>query len=74
MSNKWIFDYEVAHYFLSLSQVGKSSVDGIEATGTDVLGGKVYETPFLCGAVPTEHYDAAGTVALVYLDIHKLIY
>jgi hypothetical protein len=74
MWNKGIFDYGVAHYFRPFVQVGNSIINGVEATGTNVLGGKVYEAPFLCGAVLTEHYDAVGTVATFYLDIHKLIY
>ena len=61
-------------YILSLSHISNSIVDCVEATGTDVLGGEVYETPFLCIAVLTEQYDAVGTVATVYFDIHKLIY
>ena len=61
-------------YILSLSHVGHSIVDGVEATGTDMLGGEVYVTPFLCGSVLTEHYDAVGTVTTNYFDIHKLIY
>ena len=63
-----------ALYILSLSHIGNSIVDGVEAAGTDVFGGEVYETPFLCGSVLTERYDAVGTVATVYFDIHKLIY
>lgn len=72
--DKWIIDYRIALYILSLFHIGKSIVDGVEATGTDVLGGEVYVTPFLCGSVLAEHYDAVGTVATVYFDIHKLIY
>ena len=72
--DKWIIDYRIALYILSLSHIGKSIVDGVEATGTDMLGGEVYVTPFLCSAVLAEHYDAVWTVATNYFDIHKLIY
>ena len=72
--DKRIVDYRKARYLRTLFHIRKSIVYGIEATGTDVLGGEVYETPFLCGAVLTKHYDAVGTVATVYFDIHKLIY
>ena len=58
-------------YILSFFHISKSIVDGVEAAGTDVLGGKVYETPFLCSAVLTEQHDAVGTVATNYFDIHK---
>ena len=72
--DKRIVNLGEALYILSLSHIGKSIVDGVEATGTDVLGGEVYVTPFLCSAVLTKHYDAVGTVAAVYFDIHKLTY
>ena len=71
--DKRIVNHGEALYILSLSHIGKSIVDGVEATGTDVIGGEVYETPFLCGSVLAEHHDAVGTVAAVYFDIHKLI-
>lgn len=69
--DKRIINHGEALYILSLFHIRKSIVNGIEATGTDVLGGEVYETPFLCGAVLTEQYDAVGTVATNYFDIHK---
>ena len=69
--DKRIVNHGEALYFLSLFHIGNSIVDGVEATGTDVLGGEVYETPFFCGAVLTEQYDAVGTVATNYFDIHK---
>ena len=69
--DKGIIDNGEALYILSLFHISKSIVDGVEATGTDVLGGEVYEAPFLCGAVLTKHYDAVGTIATVYFDIHK---
>lgn len=72
--DKGIINHGEALYILSLFHISKSIVDGVEATGTDVLSGEVYETPFLCGAVLTEQYDAVGTVATNYFDIHKLIY
>ena len=72
--DKGIIDYRKALYILSLSHIGKSIVDGVEAAGTDVLCGEVYVTPFLCIAVLTEQYDAVWTVATNYFDIHKLIY
>lgn len=72
--DKRIINHGEALYILSLSHIGKSIVDCVEATGTDVLGGEVYETPFLCSAVLTKHHDAVGTVATNYFDIHKLIY
>ena len=72
--DKRIVNLGEALYILPLSHIGNSIVDGVEATGTDVLGGEVYETPFLCGSVLAEQYDAVGTVATVYFDIHKLIY
>ena len=68
---EWIINHGETLYILSLFHIGKGIVDGVEATGTDVLGGEVYETPFLCSAVLTEHNDAVGTVATVYFDIHK---
>ena len=71
---KGIIDHGESLYILSLFHIGKSIVDGVEATGTDVLGGEVYVTPFLCSAVLTKHHDAVGTIATVYFDIHKLIY
>ena len=69
--DKGIIDYREALYILSLSHISKSIVDGVEAAGTDVFGGEVYETPFLCSAVLAKHHDAVGTVATVYFDIHK---
>ena len=69
--DKGIINLGEALYILSLSHIGKSIVDGVEATDTDVLGGEVYVTPFLCGSVLAEQYDAVGTVATVYFDIHK---
>ena len=72
--DKGIVNLGEALYILPLSHIGNSIVDGVEATGTDVLGGEVYVTPFLCGSVLAEQYDAVGTVATVYFDIHKLIY
>ena len=72
--DKRIVNLGEALYILSLSHIGNSIVDGVEATGTDVLSGEVYETPFLCGSVLAEQYDAVGTVATNYFDIHKLIY
>ena len=69
--DKGIIDCRKAYYILSLFHIGKSVIEVVEATGTDVLGGEVYETPFLCGSVLTEHYDAVGTVTTVYFDIHK---
>ena len=72
--DKGIINLGKTLYIISLFHIGKSIVDGVEATGTDVLGGEVYVTPFLCGSVLTEHHDAIGTVATVYFDIHKLIY
>ena len=72
--DKRIVNLGEALYILSLFHIRKSIVNGIEATGTDVLGGEVYETPFLCSAVLTKHHDAVGTVATNYFDIYKLIY
>ena len=72
--DKGIINLGEALYILSLFHISKSIVDGVEATGTDVLGGEVYVTPFICGSVLAEHHDAIGTVATVYFDIHKLIY
>ena len=72
--DKGIINLGEALYILSLFHISKSIVDGVEATGTDMLGGEIYETPFLCGSVLAEHYDAVWTVATVYFDIHKLIY
>lgn len=72
--DKGIIDCRKTLYILSLFHISKSIVDGVEATGTDVLGGEVYETPFICSSVLTEQDDAVGTVATVYFDIHKLIY
>ena len=69
--DKWIVDCRKTLYILPLFHIGKSIVDGVEATGTDVLGGEIYETPFLCSAVLTEQYDAVLTVATFYFDIHK---
>ena len=72
--DKRIVNHGEALYILSLSHISKSIVDGVEAAGTDVLGGEVYVAPFICGSVLAEQYDAVGTVATVYFDIHKLIY
>lgn len=69
--DKGIINHGEALYILSLFHIRKSIVDCVEATGTDVLSGEVYETPFLCSAVLTKHHDAVGTVATVYFDIHK---
>ena len=69
--DKRIVNLGEALYILSLSHISKSIIDGVEATGTDVLGGEVYETPFICGSVLTKHHDAVGTVVTVYFDIHK---
>lgn len=69
--DKGIINHGEALYILTLSHIGNSIVDGVEATGTDVFGGEVYEAPFLCGAVLTEQYDAVWTVATNYFDIHK---
>ena len=69
--DKWIIDYRIALYILSLFHIRKSIVDCVEATGTDVLSGEVYETPFICSAVLTKHHDAVGTIATNYFDIHK---
>ena len=69
--DKWIVNHGKALYILSLSHIGKSIVDGVEATGTDVFGGEIYETPFLCSAVLTKHHDVVGAVATNYFDIHK---
>ena len=71
--DKRIIDYRKALYILSLFHIGNSIVDCVEATATDVLGGEVYVTPFLCGSVLAEHYDAVRTVTTNYFDIHKLI-
>ena len=45
--DKRIVNHGEALYILSLSHISKSIVDGGESAGTDVLGGEVYETPFL---------------------------
>ncbi|MFW5542101.1 MAG: hypothetical protein ACOCPD_11745 [Segatella copri] len=37
--DKGIINLGEALYILSLSHIGNSIVDGVEATGTDVLGG-----------------------------------
>lgn len=66
-----IIDYRKALYILSLFHIGNSIVDGGEAASTDVFGGEVYVTPFLCSAVLTKHNDAVWTVATNYFDIHK---
>ena len=52
--DKGIINLGEALYILSLFHISKSIVDGVEATGTDMLGGEIYETPFLCGSVLTE--------------------
>ena len=72
--DKRIVNLGEALYILSFSHISKSIIDGVEATGTDVLCGEVYEAPFLCIAVLTEQYDAVRTVTTTYFDIHKLIY
>ena len=69
--DKRIVNLGEALYILSFSHISKSIVDGVEATGTDVLGGEVYETPFLCSAVLAKHHDAVRTIATNYFDIHK---
>ena len=69
--DKGIINHREVLYILSLFHISKSIVDGVEATGTDVLGGEVYVAPFICGSIFTEHHDAAWTVATVYFDIHK---
>ena len=69
--DKRIVNHGEALYILSLFHIGNSIIDGVEATGTDVLGGEVYETPFLCSAVLAKHHDAVRTVATNYFDIHK---
>ena len=69
--DKRIINHREALYILSLFHIGNSIVDGVESAGTDVFGGEVYKTPFLCGSVLAEHHDAVGTVATVYFDIHK---
>lgn len=69
--DKGIINHGEALYILSLFHISHSIVDCVEATGTDVLSGEVYETPFLCSAVLTKHHDAVGTVATGYFDIHK---
>ena len=69
--DKGIINHGEAYYILSLFHISKSIVDGVEATGTDVLGGEVYVTPFLCGVVLAQHKDAVCTVATNYIDIHK---
>lgn len=71
--DKRIVNHGEALYILSFFHISNSVFDGVEAAGTDVLGGEVYETPFLCSAVLTEQYDAVWTVATNYFDIHKLI-
>ena len=72
--DKWIINHGEALYILSLSHIGHSIVDSVEAAGTDVFGGEVYVTPFICGSILTEHHDAVWTIATNYFDIHKLIY
>ena len=69
--DKRIVNLGEALYILSLFHIGNSIVDCVEATGTDVLGGEIYETPFLCSAVLAKHHDAVRTVATNYFDIHK---
>ena len=69
--DKRIVNLGEALYILSFFHISKSIVDGVEATGTDVLGGEVYETPFLCIAVLAKHHDAVRTIATNYFDIHK---
>ena len=72
--DKGIINHGEALYILPLFHIGKSVVDGVEAAGTDMLGGEIYVTPFLCGSVLAEHHNAVWTVATNYFDIHKLIY
>ena len=69
--DKRIVNLGEALYILSFSHIGNSIVDCVEATGTDVFGGEVYVTPFLCSAVLAKHHDAVRTVATNYFDIHK---
>ena len=69
--DKGIINHGEALYILSLFHIGNSIVDGVEATGTDVLCGEVYEAPFLCIAVLAKHHDAVRTIATNYFDIHK---
>ena len=69
--DKRIVNHGEALYILSLFHISKSIIDGVEAAGTDVLGGEIYETPFLCSAVLAKHHDAVRTVATNYFDIHK---
>ena len=69
--DKRIINHGEALYILSLFHIGNSVVDCVEAAGTDVLGGEIYETPFLCSAVLAKHHDAVRTVATNYFDIHK---
>ena len=69
--DKRIVNLGEALYILSLFHIGNSIVDCVEATDTDVLGGEIYETPFLCSAVLAKHHDALRTVATNYFDIHK---
>ena len=45
--DKRIVNHGVALYIISLFHIGTSIVDGVESAGSDVLGGDVYETPFL---------------------------
>lgn len=69
--DKRIVNLGEALYILSLFHIGNSIFDSVEAAGTDVLGGEIYETPFLCSAVLAKHHDAVRTVATNYFDIHK---
>ena len=69
--DKGIINLGKTLYIISLFHIGNSIFDGVEAAGTDVLCGEVYEAPFLCGAVLTKHHDAVRTIATNYFDIHK---
>ena len=69
--DKRIVNHGKTLYIISLFHIGNSIFDGVEAAGTDVLGGEIYETPFLCSAVLAKHHDAVRTVATNYFDIHK---
>ena len=52
--DKGIINLGKTLYIISLFHIGNSIFDGVEATGTDMLGGEIYETPFLRNAVMTE--------------------
>lgn len=57
-TDKRIVNHGEALYILSLFHIGNSIIDGVEATGTDMLGREVYVAPFICGSVLTKHHDA----------------